>query len=308
MRPEDTPHREEARPGGDLRAAALTALALALLAVAGLASSVSPWDATGSASAPSGALRALVAVGAVGLVVALLMLWVETPATWRPTVKKRRAPTREELDGVGGAVWTAGKTAAIVLLAVTVFCIAAVPLLTHDEASTPTAPAARPSTGATQPRATGSGRSAGSLDLGWLLGPVAATLAVAAPIAVLIRRRRARTDEAADRDAESALGRAVTASIAALESDRDPRRAILRAYAQMERALDRVEIVRARDETASEFLVRTTRRLPLSAPAAAALTGRFEEVRYSTHEITEADREDALASLRVVERELAEGR
>lgn len=307
MRPEDTPHREEARPGGDLRAAALTALALALLAVAGLASSVSPWDATGSASAPSGALRALVAVGAVGLVVALLVLWVETPATWRPTVKKRRAPTRDELDGVGGAVWTAGKTAAIVLLALAIFCIATVPLLTQDEASTPT-PAARPSTGATQPRATGSGRSAGSLDLGWLLVPVAVTLAVAAPIAVLIRRRRARTDEAADRDAESALGRAVTASIAALESDRDPRRAILRAYAQMERAFDRVEIVRARDETASEFLVRTTRRLPLSAPAAAALTGRFEEVRYSTHEITEADREDALASLRVVERELAEGR
>ena len=307
MRPEDTPHREEARPGGDLRAAALTALALALLAVAGLASSVSPWDATGSASAPSGALRALVAVGGVGLVVALLVLWVETPATWRPTVKKRRAPTRDELDGVGGAVWTAGKTAAIVLLALAIFCIATVPLLTQDEASTPT-PAARPSTGATQPRATGSGRSAGSLDLGWLLVPVAVTLAVAAPIAVLIRRRRARTDEAVDGDTESALGRAVTASIAALESDRDPRRAILRAYAQMERAFDRVEIVRARDETASEFLVRTTRRLPLSAPAAAALTGRFEEVRYSTHEITEADREDALASLRVVERELAEGR
>ena len=307
MRPEDTPHREEARPGGDLRAAALTALALALLAVAGLASSVSPWDATGSASTPSGALRALVAVGAVGLVVALLVLWVETPATWRPTVKKRRAPTRDELDGVGGAVWTAGKTAAIVLLALAIFCIGTVPLLTQDEASTPT-PAARPSTGATQPRATGSGRSAGSLDLGWLLVPVAVTLAVAAPIAVLIRRRRARTDEAVDGDTESALGRAVTASIAALESDRDPRRAILRAYAQMERAFDRVEIVRARDETSSEFLVRTTRRLPLSAPAAAALTGRFEEVRYSTHEITEADREDALASLRVVERELAEGR
>lgn len=307
MRPEDTPHREEARTGGDLRAAALTALALALLAVAGLASSMSPWDATGSASAPSGALRALVAVGAVGLVVALLVLWVETPATWRPTAKKRRAPTREELDGVGGAVWTAGKTAAIVLLALAIFCIATVPLLTQDEASTPT-PAARPSTGATQPRATGRGRAAGSLDLGWLLVPVAVTLAVAAPVAVLIRRRRARRDEAAHRDDESALAQAVTASIAALESDRDPRRAILRAYAQMERAFDRVEIVRARDETASEFLVRTTRRLPLSAPAAAALTGRFEEVRYSTHEITEADRQDALASLRVVERELAEGR
>jgi hypothetical protein len=98
----------------------------------------------------------------------------------------------------------------------------------------------------------------------------------------------------------------VRASIAALESERDPRSAILRAYARMEQAFESVEIVRGRDETASEFLGRTTRRLPLSAGAAATLTERFEEVRYSTHEITEADREDALASLHRVERELAE--
>jgi hypothetical protein len=75
----------------------------------------------------------------------------------------------------------------------------------------------------------------------------------------------------------------------------------------MEQAFRGVEIVRARDETASEFLGRTMRRLPVSAGAAAALTERFEEVRFSTHEITEADREQALASLQRVERELGEG-
>jgi hypothetical protein len=36
------------------------------------------------------------------------------------------------------------------------------------------------------------------------------------------------------------------------------------------------------------------------------LTGSFEEVRYSTHEITETDREQALASLQWIERELGE--
>jgi hypothetical protein len=74
----------------------------------------------------------------------------------------------------------------------------------------------------------------------------------------------------------------------------------------MEQAFRDVEIVRARDETASEFLGRTMRRLPVSAGAAAALTERFEEVRFSTHQITEADRKQALASLHRVERELAE--
>ena len=44
----------------------------------------------------------------------------------------------------------------------------------------------------------------------------------------------------------------------------------------------------------------------MSAGAAATLTERFEVVRFSTHQITEADREQALASLHRVERELAE--
>jgi hypothetical protein len=36
------------------------------------------------------------------------------------------------------------------------------------------------------------------------------------------------------------------------------------------------------------------------------LTERFEEARFSTHRLTEADREQALASLHRVERELAD--
>ena len=130
--------------------------------------------------------------------------------------------------------------------------------------------------------------------------------AVLAPVAIVIRRRRTR-DDATDVDEAGKLGQAVRASIAALESERDPRTAILRAYARMEHAFQSVDIFRGRDETASEFLTRTTRRLPVRADAAAELTARFEEVRFSTHEITEAHREHALASLHRVEREL-EGR
>jgi hypothetical protein len=72
----------------------------------------------------------------------------------------------------------------------------------------------------------------------------------------------------------------------------------------MEQALGNIEIVRARDETASEFLGRAMRRLEVSAGAAAALTERFEEARFSTHVLTEGDRVRALASLHRVEQEL----
>ena len=142
----------------------------------------------------------------------------------------------------------------------------------------------------------------GPLKFAWLLLPIAVTFAILTPVAVLIRRRRQKADEEGPQEL-AALG-AVRASIAALESERDPRRAILLAYAQMEHAFRNVEIVRARDETASEFLGRTARQLPVSAGDAAALTGRFEEARFSTHRLTEADRAEALEALRRVEWEL----
>jgi hypothetical protein len=300
-----TPGGEQGAPRRELSALALAALALALLAVAGLASSVSPWHANRAAgSAPTTALQGPAAAGGVVLVVALLLLWVETPSARRPK-RKRRTPAGDELDELDASLWAAGKAVAVLLLGLAIFGIATVPLLSRASAPLQSGTGAHPSAPARTARNV-PGRSAHTVDLGWLLVPVAVTFAILTPAAVVIRRRRLKRDEATEAGETSALGRAVRASIAALESERDPRTAILRAYARMEQAFRDVEIVRARDETASEFLGRTMRRLPVSAGAAAALTERFEEVRFSTHRITEADRQLALASLQRVERELAE--
>jgi hypothetical protein len=292
----------------ELRALALVALALSLLAVGGLASSVSAWHATRAGSAQTTALQGLAAAGGVGLVVAVLLLWVETP-TPRALKKKRRTLTGDEFDELGASLWTAGKTFAVIVLGVALFCLAALPLLSSDSApSAPSQPpAARPSAPVGLPQAEGRG-STHYVHLGWLLLPIVVAFTILAPAAALVRRRRLKRHEATQAEEPGALGRAVRASIAALESERDPRAAILRAYVRMEQAFSDVEIVRARDETASEFLGRTTRRLPVSAGAAAALTERFEEVRYSTHQVTEADRAHALASLQRVERELTQRR
>jgi hypothetical protein len=289
----------------ELRAVALAALALALLGVAGLASSVSPWHANGAAaSAPTTALQGLAAVGGVVLVVALLLLWVETP-TARRSKRKRRTIAGDELDELGTSLWTGVKTLAVLLLGVAAFCIATLPLLSRASAPSQSGAGAHPAAPARSTRNV-SRRPANSVNLGWLLVPVAVTFAILTPAAVVIRRRRLKRGDATHAAEAGALGWAVRASIAALESERDPRTAILRAYARMEQAFRSIEIVRARDETASEFLARTMRRLPVSAGAAAALTERFEEVRFSTHQITEADREQALASLHRVERDLAD--
>ena len=238
------------------------------------------------------------------LVIALLLLWVGTPMA-RRSKRKRRTIAGDEFDELGTSLWTTAKTVAVLLLGLAIFCIATVPLLSRASEPLQSGAGAQPSAPARSAQPV-PGRPADSVNLGWLLVPVAVTFAILTPAAVLIRRRRLKRDEAMHAGETSAFGRAVRASIAALESERDPRTAILRAYARMEQAFRDVEIVRAADETASEFLARTTRRLPVSAGAAAALTERFEEVRFSTHLITEADREQALASLHRVEQELAE--
>jgi hypothetical protein len=238
------------------------------------------------------------------LVIALLLLWVETP-TARRSKRKRRTIAGDEFDELGTSLWTTAKTVAVLFLGVAIFCIATVPLLSRVAEPLPSGGGAQPSAPARSARPV-PGSPADSVNLGWLLVPVALTFAILTPAAVVIRRRRLKRDESMDAGETSAFGQAVRASIAALESERDPRTAILLAYARMEQAFRDVEIVRAADETASEFLARTTRRLRVSAGAAAALTERFEEVRFSTHPITETDREQALASLYRVEQELAE--
>jgi TRAP-type C4-dicarboxylate transport system permease small subunit len=286
-----------------LRALALAAIALVLLGIVGLTSSVSAWHTTHAATgvgAPTAVLRALATAGGMVLVASLLLIWAETPQT-RSHKRKRRRPTGDDFEELGASLWTAGKTVAVVLLALAIFCIAAWPLLSRASAPSQTPTGLNPSATPGSLDNNG-GKAADSLHLGWLLLPMAVAFAVLTPAAVLIRRRLQRDLEPSS-DEPSELG-VVRASIAALESEREPRRAILRAYAQMEHAFRNVEVARARDETASEFLARTTRRLPQSAGAAAELTERFEEARFSTHQLTETDRDRALASLRRVEEEL----
>ena len=234
--------------------------------------------------------------------VGLLLLWAGTPQE-RRRKRKRRKVTEDDFEGLGESVWTAGKTVAVLLVAVALFCLAALPLLSPSSAPPPSVVnTARPST-TTEPSRSEVRSGAHSVNLRWLALPMALTFTILFPAALLIRRRLNRAPDVAEDP--GMLGSAVRDSIAALESERDPRKAILRAYALMEQAFSDIEIVRARDETPSEFLGRAMRRLRVSADAAAALTERFEVARFSTHVVTEGDRGLALASLHRVEQELA---
>jgi hypothetical protein len=119
-----------------------------------------------------------------------------------------------------------------------------------------------------------------------------------------------------------------------LESEPDPRRAVIAAWARMEHGLAAAGLPRHPAEAPFEYagrvleaaLVPTDRGTPLGFPgplpidrgtpsgfpgplrpgSVHRLTGLFERAKFSQHRIGEGDREQAIAALRAVRRDLAE--
>jgi hypothetical protein len=90
-------------------------------------------------------------------------------------------------------------------------------------------------------------------------------------------------------------------AIGDLESEPDPRRAVIAAYARMEAAFGRQGLKRNPSETAVEYLRRILLGLGSGADPVRRLTDLFEQAKFSRHEIDgamKADAIDALAEIR----------
>jgi len=288
----------------DVRAIAATAVGLLLVSLVALASGGSPWHAGGLQEVPVGVVRALAAAAGALVIGSLLLVWVGTPS-----VEKRRRGRRrvgaQDLEELGASLSAAWKAAAIVGGAIALFLLLALPFLVPNAAPPPDA-----TLGNAVPRGhTSSSAPAGhptSTGVTWLVVGSAAALLLLAPAAVFVRSRRARRERrAVVPDAAARVGSGLRRSLADLESERDPRLAVQRAYARMEESLGAIELSRAPDETPNEFTARVLRVLGASAAAASNLTGLFEIARFSEHPMDEDDRRRAIASVRRVEAEVA---
>lgn len=128
-------------------------------------------------------------------------------------------------------------------------------------------------------------------------------LAVAGFVAVAyfaFLRRRVKLQVAEEAAAEDVLEPAVAAGMEALRSERDPRRAVIKAYVAMERTLGERELPRRPVETPFEYLRRVLVELGAAAASASRLTSLFEQARFSRHVIDEGMRNDAFAALTAV--------
>jgi hypothetical protein len=89
-----------------------------------------------------------------------------------------------------------------------------------------------------------------------------------------------------------------------LEAEPDPRRAVIAAYARMERSLARVGMPREPSETGLEYLQRLLEMLDLAGSAADRLTRLFHLAKFSEHPVDVAMKQEAIAALRELRDEL----
>jgi hypothetical protein len=90
---------------------------------------------------------------------------------------------------------------------------------------------------------------------------------------------------------------AIETTIDDLRSEKDARRAVIAAYAAMERTLARHGLARHRSEAPLEYLANILRGLHVRESAVVSLTRLFEFAKFSGHEVEGVMKEEAIDAL-----------
>lgn len=194
----------------------------------------------------------------------------------------------------------------LVLIAVTALCVGGSAILVRvlpvHQAQLHVAEGGAPTGAVKQHRSPTAGH--GPFDSTWARVAAFAVGGTIGIVALFLLYRQPRVGRAGEEDTDAALDRAIAAGVQELETEPDPRRAVIRAYAGMERALAADGLPRGASETPLEYLERALEHLQASKGATARLTGLYEQAKFSRHVIDEPMRHDALAALTDLRSEL----
>ncbi len=281
------------RGGGSGRNAALGAAVVGLVVVVAIASRGSrPSERIGEHRPSEGLVDAAVSLFVVGLgvvavcVVVLLSLF----GRYQPDgeVRKRRSP-----------VWSVVTfVVAMALLALVVRAMTG----SRGPRLQPLLP------GRDDEGAAGADGQGGKYEPEFVLWPVLVVGALVALAAVawwLGARGRRSAREPVAATPHEALADVLSATLDDLRAERDPRRAVIAAYARMERALAASGLPRGPAEAPQEYLERALDELELSSRAAGRLTALFAWARFSGHDVRPEMKDEAIGTLEEVRRELA---
>jgi hypothetical protein len=133
---------------------------------------------------------------------------------------------------------------------------------------------------------------------------VSLLVVAAAAIWLSARGRKAARDPLPATPAE-ALADVLAATLDDLRSESDPRRAVIGAYARMERAFAASGLARRDTEAPEEYLGRVLDEVQVSRQAAGRLTALFAWARFSVHDVRPEMKDEAIETLVQVQEELA---
>ena len=140
--------------------------------------------------------------------------------------------------------------------------------------------------------------------LSWVAGIGSIALLAAAAAAVWFASRTTAQPDKVRLGRAETLSAALDESLAELRAEPDPRRAIIAAYAHMERALAAAGLPRRPAEAPLEYLERALVDLDATAASASRLTDLFRVAKFSDHPLDAQAKEDAIDALEAVRDEL----
>lgn len=155
--------------------------------------------------------------------------------------------------------------------------------------------------------AAGNATAPGDYQPEFATGPVLVVLgliAVAVAAWYLSYRARRRRLEPMSESFLPALADVLEETLDDLRAEADPRRAVIAAYARMERALAAYGLPRSPAEAPDEYLHRIFSDLDVSRRATARLTALFSWAKFSSHDVVPKMKQEAIAALEAVLEEL----
>jgi hypothetical protein len=286
--------------------AAIVVVGCLLAAIVGMTSTASPWLSSdgGGASPPAVVGQVLGVALAAGLCVLMGLIWIHTPQRSKPRRKPRGpavAPEEVGSSARGSAIAFIGGLLMFVVL------VGAFWFLLGQAESIQLPPTSGETVADAGVLPKPEPRSSAPAAFDWFFFALIASIAIVLPLALVARHRRRVSDPVNDEDAPpESVVRAVGDSIDQIGRDPDARRAIIRAYAEMEHAFGDAGIPRRAYEAPFEYLGRALRGLRVSEPAAGRLAALFERARFSQHVVGAETKQEAIAALSEVERQLQE--
>jgi len=143
-------------------------------------------------------------------------------------------------------------------------------------------------------------------EFAWLPVTIVGALAAAGVAAAWwsAKKRRMARGEGAELTFADALDDVLAETLDDLRAETDPRRAVIAAYARLERALAAYGLPRRPAEAPLEYLERMLESAEVTPAAGRRLTVLFERARFSQHEVGPEMKDEAIAALETVRDDL----